>query len=112
MIAKTVADVKLLFPEIDTDHLADAILSREGEMAPGFPIADAASPQKHRTKVPDYAFPLSAIVARPVGKKEIDKTPAAKKALDIEWDKLVKAGVWDEKHPREWSALSLSLIHI
>ena len=40
------------------------------------------------------------------GKKEIDKTPAAKKALDIEWDKLVKAGVWDEKHPREWSALS------
>ena len=61
MIAKTIADVKLLFPEIDTDHLADAILSREGELAPGFPIADAASPQKHRTKVPDYAFPLSAI---------------------------------------------------
>ena len=40
-------------------------------------------------------------MARPVGKQEIAKTPAAQRALDIEWDKLVKAGVWSVE-AREW----------
>ena len=65
-----------------------------------------AVPAEHRPKIPNHDFPFSALVARPVGKKEIAITPAAQKALDVEWDKLVKAGVWDEQHPREWSELS------
>ena len=73
--------------------------------APLFPRS-VALPAKHRPKVPDHHFPFNALVARPVGKKEIQTTPAAQKALDTEWEKLVKAGVWDEQHPREWSDLS------
>ena len=50
----------------------------------------------HREKIPDCAPSYPACVARPVGKKEIRDTPAAQAALLKEWDKLRKAGCWDE----------------
>ena len=41
-------------------------------------------------------------VARPVGKHEIERTPAAKLAMKKEWDRLRSKNVWDEDHPRDW----------
>ena len=39
-------------------------------------------------------------VARPVGKAEIDRTPAAKASMQKERDRLRSKAVWDEQHQR------------
>ena len=41
-------------------------------------------------------------VARPVGKVEVDRAPAAKASMQKEWDRLRSKFVWDKHHPREW----------
>ena len=56
----------------------------------------------HREKL---GFPTSLdnrCVARPVGKAEIDRIPAAKASMQKEWDRLRSKFVWDEQNPREW----------
>ena len=58
--------------------------------------------QLHREKVRPIDIPFSALVARPVKRDEIKRTPAAQEALRKEWAKLRKAGCWDEKNVREW----------
>ncbi len=40
---------------------------------------------------------FSAMVARPVGKREVMETPEAKAALDKELSRLRKKPVWDER---------------
>ena len=49
---------------------------------------------------------LNACVARPVNKEEIKQSPAAQKALDTEWAKLVLKQVWDESQGFEWSSIA------
>ena len=61
---------------------------------------------EHRRRIPEHAFPFSTMVARPVDKKEISVTPAAQAALDKEWDKLVKAVVWDQSKAYEWDQIA------
>ena len=61
---------------------------------------------KHRGRLDCDLLFLNACVARPVTKDEIRKSPAAKKALDIEWDKLVLKQVWDESQAFEWPAIA------
>ena len=56
----------------------------------------------HRDKLGTSLYPDNLCVARPVGKAEIEKTPAAKAATKKEWDRLRSKYVWDEDHPREW----------
>jgi hypothetical protein len=46
------------------------------------------------------------MVARPVGKKEIASMPAAKAAMDKEWNNLKDKGVWDLSTVQEWSAVA------
>ena len=41
-------------------------------------------------------------MARPVGKAEIQRAPAAKEAVQKEWGQLRSTCVCDEEHPREW----------
>ena len=55
----------------------------------------------HRGKVGFSRFPDNLCVARPVGKAENDRTPAAKASMQKEWDRLRSKAVWDEQHPRE-----------
>ena len=38
---------------------------------------------------------LMAMVARPVGRKELLSNPKAQASLDVEWDKLMKKKAWD-----------------
>ena len=69
----------------------------------------------HRDKLQDRSdlmcFQLSnALVARPVGQKEINNTPAAQAALDKEWNNLVNKGAWDYSTVREWDDVSKEAI--
>ncbi len=57
---------------------------------------------KHRDKIAPRRFPFNALVARPVRKDELAATPKAKEAMDAEWDRLLKANVWDTENVREW----------
>ena len=52
----------------------------------------------------------NALVARPVGQKEINNTPAAQAALDKEWNNLAKKGAWDCPTVREWDDVSKEAI--
>ena len=47
------------------------------------------------------ALELFANVARLASKDEVARTPAAKAALDKEWNNLRNKGVWDESRVRE-----------
>ena len=42
-----------------------------------------------------------------VGKADIDRTPAAKTALQTEWDRRRSNGVWDAAHPRDWDEVGV-----
>eukprot|EP00972_Heterocapsa_arctica_P063311 9340948-Heterocapsa_arctica.AAC.1 len=46
------------------------------------------------------------LVARPVPKSEIAKSPGAKASLDNEWKRLRDKSVWDESTVREWSEVA------
>ena len=52
----------------------------------------------------------NALVARPVGQKEINNTPAAQAALDKEWNNLTSKGAWDYSTVREWDDVSREAI--
>ena len=69
----------------------------------------------HRDKLKDQSelmcFHFSnALVARPVGQKEINNTPAAQAALDKEWNNLTSKGAWDYSTVREWDDVSREAI--
>jgi hypothetical protein len=65
-----------------------------------------ASTGEHRDKLGDSPLPFSACVARSVGKREAQESPAARAALAKEWDRLRKAGCWDESKVTEWDTVS------
>ncbi|MFM7980148.1 MAG: hypothetical protein ACKPKO_12610, partial [Candidatus Fonsibacter sp.] len=56
----------------------------------------------HRDMISIKRCPDNICVARPVGKSEIERTPAAKQAMQKEWDRLRSKNVWDEDNPRDW----------
>ncbi|MFM7979370.1 MAG: hypothetical protein ACKPKO_08655, partial [Candidatus Fonsibacter sp.] len=58
--------------------------------------------QQHRDILGFRLCPDNLCVARPVGKHEIERTPAAKLAMKKELDRLRSKHVWDEDHPRDW----------
>ena len=69
---------------------------------PCLPRRTSGDPPGHRDKLGTSPYPDNLCVARPVGKADIEKTPAAKEAMKKEWDRLRSRYVWDEDHPREW----------
>ena len=70
---------------------------------PAMPVYPESYPREpHRVKNGGRIFPFNAAVARPVGKAEIARTPAAQAAMKKEWDRLRDKKVWDETKPREW----------
>ena len=69
----------------------------------------------HRDKLQDRSelmcFHFSnPLVARPVGQKEINNTPAAQAAPDKEWNNLTSKGAWDYSTVREWEDVSREAI--
>ena len=67
----------------------------------------SASPEigQHRCKVLQaHLHPvIHAMVARPVGRKEIESNADAQKSIDVEWHNLESKGAWDYNTVREWS---------
>ena len=59
---------------------------------------------KHRERKPTCPThsPFSALVARPVKKKEISNEPEAQAAVMKEWNRLKEKKVWLEHLVREW----------
>ena len=47
------------------------------------------------------ALLMTAAVARLIPRSEVANTPEAKKALDVEWEKLRSKGTWDESRVKE-----------
>jgi hypothetical protein len=82
------------FENTDVEPMLQELLANIDFSAPEFPRVDQSMNSTHRPKNPSHSFPFSALVARPVGKKEIAVEPKAQLALDVEWDKRVKANVW------------------
>jgi hypothetical protein len=52
--------------------------------------------KEHRPKCTNVVFGPLALVARPVNKMEMLRTPAAEAAVAKEWERLRLAGAWDE----------------
>ena len=77
----------------------------EDELVPAMPVSTGRN--LHRDRLPDFEWPFSACVARPVSKKEVASNPKALKAVLSEWEKLRAAGCWDEKKVREWSDVAM-----
>ena len=105
------AVLKALRSFLPDDQLQNLEMRIAGVIAtPEFEVGDDHVPampvtfgsQEHRDKIALSPIPWEACVARPVGKQEIEKTPAAKAALQKEWDKLRKIHTWDESGVREW----------
>ena len=80
------------------------------EAAPAMPVMHGNAPEPHREKmfrlyweklgeVTDLQL---ALVARVVSQAEVERTPAAKAAMDKEWQKLVDKSCWLEKKVREF----------
>jgi hypothetical protein len=65
------------------------------------PIGLASHLERHRPKIAPRRVPFNALVARPVHKVEIARTPAAQAAMDSEWKRLIDK-VWDVDSVREW----------
>ena len=54
----------------------------------------------------EYIHDAIAMVARPVGKKELLANPKAQASLDVEWEKLMKKKACDMLSVREWEDVS------
>ncbi len=65
------------------------------------------SRHKHRNKFQAFNHPpFNACVARPVGKKEVAKEPAARETLDKERKRLRDIKTWDESRAEEWQDMA------
>ncbi|CAE7594010.1 unnamed protein product [Symbiodinium natans] len=71
------------------------------------------SNHQHRDKIPvsraltaEQVQEAMAMVARPVGRKELLADPQAQASLDVEWEKLMKKKAWDMSSVREWEDVS------
>ncbi|MFM7980131.1 MAG: hypothetical protein ACKPKO_12525, partial [Candidatus Fonsibacter sp.] len=82
---------------------ASASISTFSDKSFSMPLSSSSeSVPQHRDLLGFCLCPDNLCVARPVGKHEIERTPAAKLAMQKEWDRLRSKNVWDENHPRDW----------
>ena len=61
---------------------------------------------KHPHMAEEDIHDAIAMVARPVGRKELLANPKAQASLDVEWEKLLKKKAWDMLSVREWEDVS------
>ena len=76
------------------------------DFAPAMPVRKDRR-KRHRVELSDRAPPLyNALVARPVGKAELEREQEARDARDREWNRLRERQVWDESVVWEWDDLA------
>jgi hypothetical protein len=81
-----------------------AVQSESEDEVPLPSVFAGAAGRRH--KISEHTFPLNACVARPVGAKEVARTPKAQAALKVEWQRLKDMVCWDETKVREWAQVS------
>ena len=84
---------------------AETKMDAAWEGVPLMPVEHEGKPHVHREKGILYEPWLNALVARPVGQKEIRNTPDAQRSLD-EWVKLESKPAWLYDKVREWDDVS------
>ncbi|CAE7497332.1 NaCP60E, partial [Symbiodinium natans] len=99
-----------------TEFILDRIHSPapDGDGKDAFPAMPTVPHEpEHREKISsnlpvseDEVRELFALVARPVGRREILEDPKAQAALDVEWNKLMVKKAWDMGSVREWKDVS------
>ena len=90
-------------------HSSYALPVRVGRRNPNRVRNEFAMPKsqtshlQHRDKLAESP-PISALVARPVGKKDIQQQAKARAAFQAEWDRLRHRKCWEEDPNlvREW----------
>ena len=85
-----------------------SIANESDDEFPLMPVMPCTVNHEHREKIatPFSVDGYSALVARPVGQKEISNVPEAQKSLDVEWEKLERKMAWDYATVNEWEVLS------
>ena len=100
-------DSRLVFPRGWADQTSDPY-------GFGLPYRDHISRfvEAHREKIHRGArrCPFNSLIVRPVGTRERQENPAAKKAMDKEWNRLREMGVWDESDVREWADVAAEAV--
>ena len=87
--------------------------------SPAMPVVTEPDPEPHRERMASLYWEklgqvtgeMFALVARVVGPKEIESTPAAKEAMDREWKKLADKSCWLEKQVREYRDVAAEAKH-
>ena len=74
--------------------IAEIFSANGGQDIPQMPTVPTQH-HEHRVNIPFFDCPIHACIARPVNKAEVRSDPEAKKALDLEWDRLVVLNTWD-----------------
>ncbi len=95
-LARKQHSVQMRMPPAPDSDGDDSDEEPPGFVAPAMPciMRPPGFKPRHRPKIPDCSLPFPACVARPVNKTEIAVTPAAQRAMDLEWKKLV-----EKEHP-------------
>ena len=88
------------------DIPAETKMDAAWEGVPLMPVEHEEKQRAHREKGILYEPWLNALVARPVGQKEIRNTPDAQRSLDVEWVKLEFKPAWLYDKVREWDDVS------
>ena len=96
-----IGDVFKEFPGAKSCASAPSIDSRAAHSSHDFVSSLCRSPFAHRDKH-SRTYPFFSCVARPVGRQEIERSPAAQQAMREEWQKLEANGVFDMAQVREW----------
>ena len=79
----------------------------EPAIVPAMPMCIAPSIAEHRNRIPDFENgPFNMLVAEPVSKTQRKAIPAAQKACDTEWLKLMKRMTWDPSTVQGWRFIS------
>ena len=92
----TISQKRILLPRVDHDD----------DDVPAMPVK-AIDKHVHRDRLATAReivkdMILNALVARPVGPKEVSENPAAQASLDLEWNKLESKPAWWYNTVQEW----------
>ena len=103
-----IAEWKTLLAAAEAEHGGSlpfhtpAVAARKVYDFPHMPIIPPIL--QHRERLEDSPLPFSACVARAVGKREVAEVPAAKAAVQKEWDKLMHKHQKEmEEFQKKWS---------
>ena len=92
-------------PKLRAQWIEEAIAKSSAPPVPAMPVVFKAPAHRVKNANPHAEYGLT-MVARSVGKRELQSSAKAQAALRAEWDALRALLTWDEAKVREWSEVS------